>query len=235
MYQLLSAVHFLHTCQSEPIVHRDLKMENVLVFGEVQTSAGPVPRCKLADFGTARAIPIEQRISDVPMLTRGVGSQQYMAPEFYGSSPSASSSSAAAGAKGAGPAAGGAAAAASSSSSLARYSENVDVYSLGVTMFAVLTSGRLPYTEDTEDGTKQSVWVPRMMSRKVRWAPVDAVLSEAGRDLIRWMIHFNPETRFSAAQCLAHEWFDPIRAEANIVFDGDGVLLQMRRFQVPTK
>jgi serine/threonine protein kinase len=223
--QLLSAVHFLHTSGPEAIVHRDLKMENVLVFGEVQTTAGlVVPRCKLADFGTARAIPDAQRISATPMMTkRNIGSSQFIAPELF---PEGMRTTGLAGAP-----ASSSASSSSSSSSSAKYDERVDVYSLGATFYGIVTAGQLPYTSATEPSPQSlSVWLPRMLERKVRWAEADAVLGAAGRDLMRWMLHFNPETRFSAAQCLAHEFFDPVREEFATTF-GDDVLLRTRRWK----
>lgn len=215
MAQLLSAVYYLHTCQKEPIVHRDLKTENVLVFGEVTTSAGAVPRCKLADFGTARVIPIEQRLSFIPMLTKNnIGSKQYMAPELVsktttlGSSSSSSSSSKA--------------------NEKAKYDEKIDIYSLGITMYAILTSGRLPFTDAGENSGNDSIWIPRMLENKLKWNYIDPVLSEAGKDFIRWMVHVNPSTRFSAGQCLAHEWFDSIRDEYATLFN-DPILQRLQR------
>ncbi len=56
-------------------------------------------------------------------------------------------------------------------------------------------------------------------------------MSPAGQDLIRWMIQDNGKTRLSAAQCLAHCWFDPIRAEVAALpaFGRDRLLLSLAR------
>ena len=212
MFQLLAAVQCLHGKKPDPIVHRDLKTENAVVFGELSTSAGLVPRIKLTDFGTARHIPVQALIMDKAILTAEQGSPQYIAPELIipvmnnnnkttTSSTTLSSSS-------------------SQSNNNRRYiyNENVDIYSLGVTMFFIITF-QYPYADNT--GPENNSWRDNLINGNIQWHLIDSLLSSSGKDLLRWMLQKNPTLRFSAEQCLSHRWFDPIREEVAVVFRDD--------------
>ena len=51
MYQAALAVHHLHQCKPEPVVHRDIKPQNILISGEEGN-----PKVKLCDFGASRLV-----------------------------------------------------------------------------------------------------------------------------------------------------------------------------------
>eukprot|EP00421_Protoceratium_reticulatum_P070864 CAMPEP_0168414114 /NCGR_PEP_ID=MMETSP0228-20121227/29561_1 /TAXON_ID=133427 /ORGANISM="Protoceratium reticulatum, Strain CCCM 535 (=CCMP 1889)" /LENGTH=312 /DNA_ID=CAMNT_0008427905 /DNA_START=48 /DNA_END=986 /DNA_ORIENTATION=- len=66
-----SALNYLH-CFDPPIVHRDLKSLNLMLFEAVRDDV-TIPVTKLADFGLAR---VQERA-----MTQGVGTKHWMAPE----------------------------------------------------------------------------------------------------------------------------------------------------------
>jgi serine/threonine protein kinase len=229
--QLLAATAAMHAAR---VIHRDLKMENALVFGEATTSAGAVPIVKVTDFGAARALPAAARASMEMLTVNGIGSKQYIAPEFYwpdmdDDGGGGGGGGGGSGGGGGGGAAGGAGAPAPAAGAGARgavYGEKVDVYALGVTLFAALTAGELPYTDRAEDDDRSTdaVWLPRLRAGAIRWRAVEgAGAGEECLDLLRWMLARQPSVRLSARQALAHEWFDPIREEYAAVF-GDPIL-----------
>ena len=78
--QLSSALSYLHSC-NPPIVHRDLKAENVLLVDSVSENL------KLADFGLAREYGMCERASinphGVSYMTSQVGTPYWMAPEVF--------------------------------------------------------------------------------------------------------------------------------------------------------
>ncbi|CAG8495085.1 417_t:CDS:2 [Ambispora gerdemannii] len=70
--QLVNVVAYLH---DNNIVHRDLKLENILLTERGPSLTGPI--IKLTDFGLARTIDPSS-----PILTTRCGSEEYAAPEL---------------------------------------------------------------------------------------------------------------------------------------------------------
>ena len=68
MYQTLLGLHYLH---SGKLVHRDLKPSNLLLSGQCQV--------KICDFGLVRHLDTEG--GEEPVLTEGVATRWYRAPE----------------------------------------------------------------------------------------------------------------------------------------------------------
>ena len=74
VHHILLGLNYLH---SMSVVHRDLKLENVMV--DVQMGQDKIPElvCKLTDFGFATHIEQDQT------ATQNLGTRIYMAPEIF--------------------------------------------------------------------------------------------------------------------------------------------------------
>lgn len=70
MKQMLSAVQYMHAAG---LVHRDIKPDNVLVFGSAVVAGEVVPNCKISDFGLSREAAVD--------MTSNTGTKAFMAPE----------------------------------------------------------------------------------------------------------------------------------------------------------
>ena len=66
IYQIAEGMKYIH---SKKVIHRDLKPTNILL-----SSDGTV---KICDFGISKLMTIEEQT-----MTRGLGSQKFMAPEI---------------------------------------------------------------------------------------------------------------------------------------------------------
>ena len=75
MYQAALAVHHLHQCKPKPIVHRDIKPQNILIAGEEGS-----PKVRLSDFGASRLVKRNAEGQSITMKTLG-GTPNYWAPE----------------------------------------------------------------------------------------------------------------------------------------------------------
>ncbi|OBZ82034.1 CBL-interacting serine/threonine-protein kinase 16 [Choanephora cucurbitarum] len=69
--EVIQITSWLH---SHNIVHRDLKLENILVYFDTKTGE---PHIKITDFGLARVVDPTQ-----PVITTRCGSEEYAAPEI---------------------------------------------------------------------------------------------------------------------------------------------------------
>merc|ERR1719356_763487 len=67
--QIVRAVHYVH---SKKIIHRDLKLENILLDKE--------NRCKIVDFGLSDYVSTKER------TVTDAGTEAYLAPEVYNGS-----------------------------------------------------------------------------------------------------------------------------------------------------
>lgn len=71
IYQILKAIKYIH---SGDLIHRDLKPSNILLNSECLV--------KLADFGLARSVAIDENDGCDPILTEYVATRWYRAPEI---------------------------------------------------------------------------------------------------------------------------------------------------------
>jgi len=217
-YQLLSAVAFLH---SEIVAHRDLKTENMLCgLPILETKLGTAPTVKLSDFGTARALDVEDQFGlrrqgttlaiGIDGTKRWTGTAQYIAPELLKLGEQADAiantllhEKAKQGYK-----------------ELAReirfideYDTKCDIYSLGVTFVFMLTK-TLPYGSFSNPmeicfqykigETAVKKCLPLMNYFKIEPDTMKLVLS---------MIAENPDDRPSAETLLSKSYFDAMRED----------------------
>ncbi|OHT16732.1 CAMK family protein kinase [Tritrichomonas foetus] len=82
------------------------------------------------------------------------------------------------------------------------YSEKVDIWSLGITLFGAV-AGFFPF-----DSSDEYSYAIEALTAEPAFE--DADVSESFKDLIRHMLEKNPEKRYSAEQCLCHEWFEGV-------------------------
>lgn len=148
--ELVVAVGTMH---ARGTVHRDLKLENVLLDGDC--------RVKLGDLGFAR-----EWVRGNKLLETFCGTTGYAAPEMLQ------------GRKYAG--------------------ELVDVWSLGIILYTLL-SGGLPFDDDDEEVMKQLIFKGEY--EEPEW------LSDEAKDLVRNLIQLEPTKRLSIRGILSHAWF----------------------------
>lgn len=154
--QLCLAVAYVH---SKGIVHRDLKLENILLD----------ERCnvKLGDFGFTREFE-RNRLMHTFCGTTGYASPEMLAGKKY-------------------------------------TGEQVDIWSLGVILYALLC-GALPFDDDDESVMKQKILQGDL--------EIPDCLSEEARSLITNILQQDPAQRPSIHQILQHPWFTKIMAQS---------------------
>ncbi|CBQ69506.1 related to ser/thr protein kinases [Sporisorium reilianum SRZ2] len=147
--QLCLAVAYVH---SKGIVHRDLKLENILLD----------ERCnvKLGDFGFTREFE-RNRLMDTFCGTTGYASPEMLAGKRY-------------------------------------TGEEVDIWSLGVILYALLC-GALPFDDDDEAVMKQKILQGDF--------EIPDCLSEEAQNLIASILQQDPTKRPSIQAILSHPWF----------------------------
>ncbi|KZV71091.1 Pkinase-domain-containing protein [Peniophora sp. CONT] len=162
--QLCLAVAYIH---EKGIVHRDLKLENVLLDERC--------RVKLGDFGFTR------EWDKGGFLETFCGTTGYASPEMLE------------GQKYVGP--------------------EVDVWSLGVILYCLLTGG-LPFDDDDEG-------LMRLKVIRAEFA-LPSFLTPPARDLLRSILQKDPAKRATIPQILAHAWFKG-EVPTDLVGEAEGI------------
>lgn len=184
LYQMLLSVEYLHL---QKLVHRDLKSANFLIIPDPLSVL-------LCDFG------LTIRHSNQGNRTPGVCTPDFRAPEVW--------------------------------LCVKKYTEKIDIWSLGCILFEMIKlSSFVRLTRDQiDDGIRQVIRrYPEPLSFKDinelggkslsgrlprgthTWEGYFPNLNPDLLDLLKKMLAFNPQKRYSASECLNHRFFDPVR------------------------
>jgi serine/threonine protein kinase len=89
------------------------------------------------------------------------------------------------------------------------YTEAVDIWAFGITMYVTLT-GRMPFGHsDPPQMVAEILKRPEHLFSGSEIPPI----SESGKELIRQMLKLRPEDRISADRAMNHPYFEPVRRE----------------------
>ncbi|XP_063691162.1 MAP/microtubule affinity-regulating kinase 3-like isoform X3 [Bolinopsis microptera] len=156
--QLISALYYLH---SKGIVHRDLKMENILL-NKKKTEV------KIIDFGLSNHHEVGE------LLSTHCGSPEYAAPELFVAGR--------------------------------QYGAEVDVWSLGVNMYAMLV-GKLPFRSSRNHSNPRAKLLQQISAGLGAHQEADAAhLHPSCLNLIKGMLQPDPCKRLKLTAVMQHPW-----------------------------
>lgn len=204
LYQITNGLQHLHNLR---IVHRDLKPQNILVAKGKDSR----PRLLVSDFGLCKKLEGEQS-SFRATTAHAAGTSGWRAPELLLDDDANESTMIDASTH-------------SGSGSLLlspelmpnrRATRAIDIFSLGLVFFYVLTGGAHPF--DCGDRYMREVNI-----RKARFdlRPLEVLgdFSYEARDLIGSMLEAEPKRRPSARQVMAHPFFWSAKKRLNFLCD----------------
>ncbi|XP_070556134.1 hormonally up-regulated neu tumor-associated kinase homolog A-like isoform X2 [Ptychodera flava] len=156
--QLVSALHHLH---ERGIVHRDLKMENIILDEKKKN-------LKIVDFGLSNTFRRDA------MLQTHCGSPEYAAPELFVMGT--------------------------------KYGSEVDIWSLGINMYAMVV-GKLPFTTPFSEPQRRQKLLQQIQYGITAVHESDMThLSPECRDLLHHCIEPNPHLRIPILDIEIHSW-----------------------------
>lgn len=171
--QILQGVHYLH---SLGIVHRDLKLENILLS---RAPAGGIGDIKIADFGLSALVRLDEDGYDMEesgkrkryrSLKDMWGTKEYFAPEVVSQA----------------------------------YGPQADVWALGCVLYEMCTGEQAFPTREHDSESRFYARISRGEYDKSK--PVWAKLSNEVKELMNEMLQIDPVNRFSASEALLHGW-----------------------------
>eukprot|EP00117_Sycon_ciliatum_P019919 scpid9636/ scgid17904/ Hormonally up-regulated neu tumor-associated kinase; Serine/threonine-protein kinase MAK-V len=156
--QLISALFYMH---EHGIVHRDLKMENILLDKEKHN-------IKIIDFGLSNCHEPGE------FLATHCGSPEYAAPELFVPGQV--------------------------------YGQEVDVWSLGVNMFAML-AGKLPFRVPKQGANRRKRLLDQITAGIGQQQEEESAhFSASAMDLVRCLLQPDPSQRCNLRQAMLHPW-----------------------------
>lgn len=152
-WQLVDGISFLH---NRNIIHRDLKLENVLISDKHREGKLTMYNVKISDFGLSKAVT-----GSLPQIHSMVGTQRYVAPEVLHRGEATSRA----------------------------YDFRVDLWSLGVLTFLLLTGG-----------------YPNTASQEALQEAIAKISSESAQLILKGLLQLDPVQRFTLKDLQSRSW-----------------------------
>ena len=172
--QIALGLTYLH---AHGAIHRDLTCSNILLQRNSTTPSGFI--VKVGDFGLA-SVPIDNEQID-PMNMSLVGTVLSRAPEMLAQDGCAVDGD---------------------YCFIGSYTNKVDMWSLGFTLYEAITYGCVPFQARSVSELKQQIQQVRSMVQLPQQVEVPADL----RDLVSKLLTVDPNQRLSAEEFLHHPW-----------------------------
>ncbi|XP_015419219.1 PREDICTED: serine/threonine-protein kinase 33 isoform X2 [Myotis davidii] len=159
---LASAIAYLH---SNDIVHRDLKLENIMVKSSFTDANNEMNlNIKVTDFGLAA----KKHGGSEAMLQSTCGTPAYMAPEVINDHD---------------------------------YSQQCDIWSIGVIMYSLLC-GEPPFSASSEEKLFELIRKGELRFR----GPVWESISDCAKSVLKQLMKVDPAHRITAKELLDNQW-----------------------------
>ncbi|KAF9870636.1 serine threonine kinase irei [Colletotrichum karsti] len=203
LYQITNGINHLHQLR---IVHRDLKPQNILVNVDKHGR----PRLLVSDFGLCKKLEGGQS-SFGATTGRAAGTSGWRAPELLLDDDANHTAMVDSINSGSGSILVG-----SDMVSGRRATRSIDIFSLGLVFFYVLTNGLHPF--DCGDRYMREV---NIRKGNFNLSPLDSLGDAApeAKHLITWMLNADPKERPTARDVLAHPFFWPAKKRLAFLCD----------------